>query len=306
VDERDDHYRVMDLKALRCFWAVGRRGGLTQAGIDLGISEPAISQRVKALERYLGTKLYEARGGRITFSATGRRTLLMASELFERLEEFERALGGEEATGELDIAAYDLAELYILPQIVGRFRAEFPRVRVRQRDHSPATTVDFVRRNEVDLGVIPQRPLPDELVFHPWRTYPSHLLIPLGHPLLRHGRPALADLLRPEIVARYPLVVPEKTDEGYARLHQALASLGLAMNVLTEVGSMEAVKRYALLGLGLGVVSGLCLTAEDQARVAVIDIPAEYAGDTTYGVVLRRDKYRTAPLAGLLRLFGAA
>ena len=50
-------YEVMDLKALRCFWATGRHGSLTQASIELGISEAAVSQRIKALEQYLGVKL---------------------------------------------------------------------------------------------------------------------------------------------------------------------------------------------------------------------------------------------------------
>ena len=50
----DDSYRVMDLKALRCFWAMAKHGSLTRAGIELGISEPAISKRTKALEVYLG------------------------------------------------------------------------------------------------------------------------------------------------------------------------------------------------------------------------------------------------------------
>src|SRR5688572_233452 len=73
---REDLYRVMDLKALRCFWALGRRESVTQAGIDLGISEPAVSQRVKALQLYLSVKLYEVRGGRVALTAAGQRTLL--------------------------------------------------------------------------------------------------------------------------------------------------------------------------------------------------------------------------------------
>ena len=55
-----DAYDVMDLKALRCFWATAKHASLTQAGIELGITEAAVSQRVRSLEKYLGSKLYEA------------------------------------------------------------------------------------------------------------------------------------------------------------------------------------------------------------------------------------------------------
>jgi DNA-binding transcriptional LysR family regulator len=87
-ERRDTPYEVLDLKALRCFWAVARYGSLTRAGIELGISEPAVSQRVRALEQRLGTKLYEARGGRVIITGAGERTFAMAADLFERVEDF--------------------------------------------------------------------------------------------------------------------------------------------------------------------------------------------------------------------------
>ncbi|OGA19304.1 MAG: hypothetical protein A3H32_04210 [Betaproteobacteria bacterium RIFCSPLOWO2_02_FULL_63_19] len=71
-------YEVMDLKALRCFFAMARQGSLTKAGIELGISEAAVSQRVKALETYLRVKLYEARGGRVRLTPAGERTMDLA------------------------------------------------------------------------------------------------------------------------------------------------------------------------------------------------------------------------------------
>ena len=52
------------------------------------------------------------------------------------------------------------------------------------------------------------------------------------------------------------------------------------------------------------MVSGICLTEDDRARVEAIEIPGEYEGSTTYGVVLRQDKYRSPALAGLLPLLG--
>jgi DNA-binding transcriptional LysR family regulator len=303
--DRDDPYRVMDLKALRCFWATARFGSLTQAGIELGISEPAVSQRVRSLEKHLGAKLYEARGGRVALTPTGDRVFGMASDLFERLEEFEEGLSGGEATGTLDVAAYDEAQFYILPEIAVRFRQQFPRVRLRLLSHDAAGAADLVRRNQVDAGVMAQRALPDDLVFHPWRTFQAYLLIPVGHPLLRDGRPAFTDLLRREIVGRFPMVVPQSADQGYQRLADGFRRLGLPFNVAAEVGTMEAVKRFVLHGLGIGVVTGIYLTDDDRTRLAAIELPPELDASTTYGLVLRRDKYLSPPLRGLLALFSA-
>ncbi len=55
-------YDPMDLKALRCFEAMAKHGSLTQASIELGISDAAVSQRIKSLEKYLGVKLYTRLG----------------------------------------------------------------------------------------------------------------------------------------------------------------------------------------------------------------------------------------------------
>ncbi len=50
-------YDPMDLKALRCFDAMAKHGSLTRAGIELGISDAAVSQRIKSLENHLGVKI---------------------------------------------------------------------------------------------------------------------------------------------------------------------------------------------------------------------------------------------------------
>ena len=151
-----DAYRVMDLKALRCFWATAKHGSMTRAGIELGISEPAISKRTKALEGYLGTKLYESRGGRVSLTPSGQRVMSMAVDLFDRLEEFEQTLVGQEAAGSIVIAAEDPVQLYLLPAVVERFTREYPRVHISLVSRTVAQTVELVRQNEVDLGIVPE------------------------------------------------------------------------------------------------------------------------------------------------------
>ena len=305
--QEDDPYRVVDLKALRCFWAVGKHGSMTAAGIELGISEPAVSKRVKSLESYFATKLYESRGGRIRLTQPGQRVLDMAVGLFDRMEEFERGLEGQEAAGAVTVSAQDPVQLYLLPPVVGRFTRDYPRVRLRLVSRPASQIVELVRRNEVDLGVVPRRPLPDGLVFRPWRTFSAYLLTPLSHPVTRRGKlPAVEDLLNYANVMRYPLIVPEAEEGAPHRVGEALNRLRLPFNVAFEVGTLETVKRYVALGMGLGVVSGICLNTEDRGHMRALEIPDRFGGETTYGVVMRGDKYMTAALGALLSLMDAS
>jgi DNA-binding transcriptional LysR family regulator len=297
-------YDVMDLKALRCFWATAKQGSLTRAGIELGISEAAISQRLKALEGYLGTKLYESRGGRIRLTPAGERTMEMAIGLFDQLDQFESAISDEQAIGTITLSTYEPVLRYLLPDIAQQFSKDHPLAHLRLLSPALAETVKLVRMNEVDLGIVPERRLPKEVAFYSWKTYKSYLLLPKGHPLTRRGLPAIEDLLNESTLMRYPLTMPALEDTKDSRVADALRERGLPYNVGLEVGTIESVKNYVARGLGIGVVTGICLTDGDSNIFDIIEIPDELGGGTTYGVILRKDKHISAVLAGLLSIIG--
>ncbi len=71
------------------------------------------------------------------------------------------------------------------------------------------------------------------------------------------------------------------------------------------VDQIETVKHYVALGLGIAAESGICLTEEDRDRLTAIEIPKEYGGTTTYGVIMRRDKYVSPALREFLSLLDA-
>ena len=239
-------------------------------------------------------------------SPTGQRVMSMAVDLFDRLEEFEQTLAGQEATGSVVVAAEDPVQLYLLPQVVERFTGEYPQVRLSLVSRTAAQTVELVRRNEADLGIVPRFSLPHELVFYAWRTFPAYLLCPTWHPLLRTGRPGIRDLLNHANVMKYPLIVRETEIPEPQRIEEALLHEGLPFNVAFGVGTMETVKQYVVHGLGVGVVSGICLREEDYGNLQAIETPKEFRGETTYGIVMRKDKYLTTALRGLLPLLGVS
>jgi molybdate transport repressor ModE-like protein len=295
-------YDPMDLKALRCFEAMAKHGSLTQASIDLGISDAAVSQRIKSLEKYLGVKLYEARGGKVRLTEAGRRTKDLAMRLFDELAEFEEAIGDEESRGTVVLSADAPLLHYHLPKIVDSFAREHRLARLRLFSRSPDETIELVRRNEADLGIVDKRPMPSELKFHPWRVFKSYILIPRGHPLARRRIPTIQDILNEETLPRYPLVITAIENWEQHRVRQRLERLGLPFNVALEVGNTETVKHYVARGHGIAAISGMCLTREDESIFHIIEIPEELEGETTYGVILREDKHMSPSLRGLLTL----
>lgn len=293
-------YTVIDLKALRCLWAIARRGSIKQAGIELGITEVAVSQRVRALEKYLGVKLYEARGGKLRFTPAGDDAVAMAHRLFDQLEEFEDSLRGSESSGTITLGASDGVLRYLMPAVTTTFAGSFPQVLLRLWARSATESIRLVRTNEVDLGVVARHRATADLVFLPIATYGARLIFPPDHPLVRAGKPSLEGLLTPSILERYPLVMLAE-DAALNPVRDVLASRGLPLNVALEAGTIETLKLYVSQGRGIGALSTLCLPADDHGFVEV-DVPEDIWPGTTYGVILRSDKYRTAPLSRLIEL----
>ena len=121
--------------------------------------------------------------------------------------------------------------------------------------------------------------------------------------LVPRAKQDFQSLLNDETVLRYPLIVSEAQVEAQV-LKKTLGRLNLPLNVGLEVGTFETLKQYVARGLGIAVVSGLCLTEADHVHLETIEVPQEIGGETTYGVILRNDKNRSHPLLSLLRLLG--
>ncbi|HUO78509.1 MAG TPA: LysR family transcriptional regulator [Steroidobacteraceae bacterium] len=290
---------TMDLKSLRCFSLVARHLSIAKSSLELGISEAAVSQRVHGLETHLRAKLYEARGGRIELTAAGERTARLAVSVFGQIAALEGEVAGAKETAQITLSSHDSVLRYLLPDKVEAFRRAHPLARLRLVARPVEETLRLVRANECDLGVIPERAVPEDLAFRAVAKYPACLILQKGHPLARRGAGDIEGLLADGKTGRYPLVLLEVQRED-RRLEEAFARQRLPFEVGLEVSTIDTLKHYVKRGLGVGVVSGFCITAEDRARLDVLPIPAEFGGDTTYGVLLRRDKHRAPLLKSLL------
>jgi len=300
----DDRYNPIDMKSLLCFATMARLGSLTQASIDLGISDSAVSQRIKSLEEHLGQKLYEARGGKIKLTEAGTRTNDFAVRILDQLADLEDELRGNEFSGTIGIGAAGHIFRYQLSDIVHAFRKQHPKAKLRFLSGEGSQAVELVRRNELDLGIISDREtIPPDMIFHPWRTFSAFIIMPHDHPLARKGKPTIWDLMNEQTLMDYPQIV-ESLDTQATRVKRAMENAGLPFNLTLEAGNIETVKHYVAQGHGLAIVNGSCLASGDVRVFHTIEIPDEFDHKTEYGVVLRRDKHKSPALSTLLTLLG--
>jgi len=146
----------VNLEYYRIFYFVAKAGSFTQAGEELSISQPAVSQAIKLLETNLGSKLFIRipKGVKLTpegeilfsFVQKGYEYILLGEEQFQKMLDLEN--------GEIRIGASDMTlEFYLLPYLE-KFHEKFPRIKVTVTNAPTPETLEFLYNGRIDFGIV--------------------------------------------------------------------------------------------------------------------------------------------------------
>ena len=142
--------RLPPLNALRAFEAAARLGSFSAAAQELRVTDSAVSQQVRTLERYLGTRLFKRLPRGLLLTELGSTYLPVLTAGFDRLSEATVRLRSGGVGGLLTVAALPaFASGWLLPRI-GRFRERYPRVDLLLK--TSRALADF-RREDVDVAI---------------------------------------------------------------------------------------------------------------------------------------------------------
>lgn len=284
------YYKGSRYKQLRAFVAIARLGTLVRAGESLFLSAPSISLQLQALERDLGARLVERGRRRITLTRAGEALFEQAKPLIDGLDEldakFHSALSGL-PEGELNIAAGTSTIQYLLPPLVAAYRERHPSVRLQLANVTGKDGLALLRSDKVDFAVGSMLDVPDDLSYQPFRRFDPMLILPLGHPL------AGKDEVRLEDLSPYGLILPPQRLTTYRLIDMVFRQRKVPYTVAMEVGGWEVIKQYVAMGLGISIVTGICLTDADNERLAVRNMRAWFP-QRSYGVVMRKGKFLAA------------
>jgi len=239
----------MNLDRLRTFQAVTATLHFGRAAERLGLSQPAVSQQVAHLEEELGTALFERIGRRIYLTPAGQALSVEAGRIFaaiDRATEAVRALASGEA-GSLRVGASTTPGIYLVPEVLGRFRSDLPQVKLAFRIANSAEIERALLANELDLGIAGARFNHDELFEV---TLGQDRIMAIGSPTLlgRTRRARIDDL------SRWPLLGREQGSGTQAAVSAALARRGARVAQAFELPSPEALVHAATAGLGIAFV----------------------------------------------------
>jgi DNA-binding transcriptional LysR family regulator len=272
---------IEQLPHLETFMRAAESGSFTAAAQVLGLTQAAVSQRIRALEQSLNTSLFHRQAGHVHLTEAGLSLHAYAQRILQLHQEARQAITGQKVplTGELTLAASSVPGEHLLPEVLAEFRRHYPHVQVKVLVADSRAVLEQVEHSRCHLGLVGGKSDNPHLEFHPFGTDELVLVVPADHAWRRRKQVTVEQL------CRQPLIVREAGSSSRWCLEEALRHAGRAgerCKVALELGSNEAIKEAVLRGLGLAVLSIHAVRKEIQAgqlhglRVAELPLVREF------------------------------
>lgn len=245
-----------NLNELRIFLVACETKNFSQAGRQLHLSQPAISQTINNLEKHFGTKLFLRKGRSVDLTEIGQALRPMAQELVssaKRLDETVSSMLGE-VIGEFDIGCSTASGKYLLPSLIARFRRMYPMVRANVVVTSRDSVIKKLTSGEVAMGVSSRKIQHRDLEYEDFFADEVILIVPAEHPWANFRRVYPDDLLDE------PMILREESAGTIEVLKRGLLEHDISfdmLNIAMVLGNAEAIEMAVEEGIGVAFISRL-------------------------------------------------
>ncbi|REC97861.1 molybdate transport repressor ModE-like protein [Microbacterium sp. AG157] len=257
--------RILDLDTLEVLQRIAEAGSLSRAAEALGVTQQAVSARLRVAERAIGQPLVHRSTAGSLMTDTGRILLELASPVLEASRHLEAGVAAlREPTGSLVVAASQTIAELLLPRWLLGFRQRTPDVRVRLIAGNSATALELVRSGVAQLGFIETPTAAAELSSSVITEDELAIVVAPDHPWARTAS------ISAEEVARTPLLTREEGSGTRATLEAWLRDVGLTLATPAAVLETTAIIRAnARAGIAPAVMSIRTVEADLAARFLV-------------------------------------
>ena len=286
-------------RRLQVFHAVAKHLSFTKAAETLFMTQPAVTFQVKQLEEHLNTRLFDRAQGRISLTPAGRlaleyaeRILALSAELETRLKEISGTVAGPLLIG----ASMTVGE-YVLPQLIGKFKAIFPAVVPNLFVGNSEAVQDRVAEHALDLGFIEGDSHLASLQSEVCCQDELQVVCAPSHPLAKEACAQRASL------TQHPYVSREAGSGTRAVVDRYLQQVGVppeSMNVVVELGSPEALKGLVATGMGFAIMSRV-IAAKELKLGQLVQVPLRPPLIRHFSVVYPKDRFRSNLVAAFLQ-----
>ena len=285
-------------RRLQVFHAVAKHLSFTKAAETLFMTQPAVTFQVKQLEEHLSTRLFDRAQGRIALTPAGQlaldyaeRILALSAELDTRLKE----MGGQ-AAGPLLIGASMTIGEYVLPQLIGKFKARYPAVMPTLFVGNSEAVQERVAERTLDLGFIEGDSHLGSLASEVCCDDELQIVCAPAHPFAKEA------FALPAMLTRHPYIGREAGSGTRAVIDRYLNDAGVppeTMNTVVELGSPEAIKGLVATGLGFAIMSRV-IVAKELALGELVQVPLRPAMLRKFSAVYPKERFHSKLVAAFL------
>jgi DNA-binding transcriptional LysR family regulator len=288
------------LRQLRAFVAVADHESFVAASKKIGLSQPALSQSVRQIERELGARLFIRTTRSVHLTGIGLSFLTHARHVLRLVDEIavdmERMI--ERRSGRMVVACLPSVAWRLMPPVLAESTRLFPKTRIVVRDMSMASIRNAVLSGEVDIGI--------GSITHDMAAFSSVTIVrDRMHALFRRGDPFDAmETVEWDRLVDQPLV--GMTEETGIRqiLDRVTAASGAHLTYSTEVSGLATLTGLVERGAGVTVVPGLALPGRDHPVLTARPL-VEPDISRSIGLIWRRSTMTSPEAVRLLRAFDA-
>ena len=240
----------MEMRDIEMFRAVMRAGTTSKAAALLGVSQPAVSQAIRKLEKDSGLRLFERIRGRLVPTPEAQALIVEVDRCFAGFEIIEHRIRSLKSfgLGRLAVASFPALGTGFMPRAIAAFDLASRRVQMSFQIMSSRDVLQQVSAAQLDFGLMADELSVAGVEHSEFVSMPGIIAMHPSHPLVRRRTVQIRDL------TQYPFIALNPEDASRRRLEQALEQEGKSLNVILETPYSNSICELALCGVGIGMV----------------------------------------------------
>jgi DNA-binding transcriptional LysR family regulator len=274
----------MDLWQLNIFCKVIELKSFSKAAKAIHLSQPTISSHIKDLEAHFDCRLIDRLSKEATPTKAGELLYGYAKRMLALRDETETALAeyNGKVRGRLVIGGSTIPGTYLMPQLIGDFKKEYPDVIVSLVIGDTDHIIESILNGSLELGIVGAKAETQKIIQKKFIEDEMRLIVPADHRWAGKKRVSLKQLVSE------PFILRERGSGTLKSLQQSLIGLGNSiesLKVIAELGSTQAICQGIKSGAGVSIISTLAVAEDLQA--------GKFSALEVEGLDLKRNFYLT-------------
>jgi DNA-binding transcriptional LysR family regulator len=259
----------INLENLLAFFFVAKEKSFSNAASQLFLTQPAVTTKIKCLERQFGAKLFLSSGKKLQLTDVGKEILPIAEEIYIKSKEIENILKSYNSAGRgvLRIgASRSLSQTY-LPLIINIFSDHYPNIQISVTEGASHEIIEKILQFKDNIGIIPKVPVNDKITAITISNEKIDFVVSNKNPLTQKAHISIDDMLQ------QPILVAGEGSATRMALLDVFDKYKVTPNIVFEAENLEMIKKYLLTGKGMALMFPAVVESElEKGQLKILHV----------------------------------